>query len=161
MLPAVIDIEASGFGRESYPIEVGVVLPDGTCCCYLIKPDCDWTYWDCKAEQVHGIPRELLLEKGVDPRQVAMDLNDLLCGSKVYSDAWSFDLSWLGKLYNIAELTQLYNLESLRALMSEQQSELWHETKEMVIHDFNLKRHRASADAKILQETMRRLHLEI
>ncbi len=161
MLPAVIDIEASGFGRESYPIEVGVVLPDGKSFCYLIKPDCDWTHWDSKAEQVHGIPRDLLLEKGMDPYQVAVDLNDLLCGTKVYTDAWSFDLSWLGKLYNQAEVTQLYSLESMRALMSEQQSELWHETKESVIQEFNLKRHRASSDAKILQETLRRLNLEI
>ncbi len=161
MLPTVIDIEASGFGRESYPIEVGVVLPDGQCRCHLIKPDSDWTYWDCQAEKVHGIPRQLLLEKGVDLRQVAMDLNDLLGGTKVYTDAWSFDLSWLGKLYDSAEITQLYTLESLRALMSEQQSELWHETKEAVIQRFNLKRHRASADARILQETLRQLHLEI
>ncbi len=161
MLPAVIDIEASGFGRESYPIEVGVVLPDGKSCCYLIKPDSNWTYWDGEAEQVHGISRELLFQKGAEPRQVAMELNDLLGGTKVYTDAWSFDLSWLGKLYNIAEITQLYSLESLRSLMSERQSELWQETKDSVMQEFNLTRHRASADARILQETLRRLHLEI
>ncbi len=160
MLPAVIDIEASGFGRQSYPIEVGVVLPDGKCSCYLIKPDSDWTYWDCKAEKIHGIPRDLLLQKGIEPRQVATELNDMLCGTKVYTDAWSFDLSWLGKLYNIAETAQLYSLESMRILMSEQQSALWHETKEAVMQEFNLTRHRASADARILQETMRRLCME-
>ncbi len=161
MLPAVIDIEASGFGRESYPIEVGIVLPDGKCNCYLIKPASNWTYWDTKAELVHGITRELLMEKGLDPRQVATDLNDLLFGNKVYTDAWSHDLSWLGKLYDLTEVDQLYTLESLRVLMSEQQSAEWHQTKEMVIREYNLKRHRASADAKIIQETLRRLCLEI
>ena len=30
MTPIVIDVEASGFGKGSYPIEVGVVLPDGS-----------------------------------------------------------------------------------------------------------------------------------
>jgi len=27
--PGVLDMEASGFGRDSYPIEVGYVLPTG------------------------------------------------------------------------------------------------------------------------------------
>ena len=27
--PAILDIEASGFGRGSYPIEIGYYLPDG------------------------------------------------------------------------------------------------------------------------------------
>ena len=39
MAPIIIDIEASGFGRGSYPIEVGLVLPDGTPHCFLIAPD--------------------------------------------------------------------------------------------------------------------------
>ena len=29
-LPAVLDVEASGFGAGSYPIEVGIAMPDGT-----------------------------------------------------------------------------------------------------------------------------------
>jgi hypothetical protein len=161
VLPAVIDIEASGFGRDSYPIEVGVVLPNGKGSCYLIKPASSWTYWDSKAELVHGISRDILMEKGQDPRQVATDLNDLLLGSKVYTDAWSYDLSWLGKLYDLADVTQLYTLESLRKLMSEQQSAKWHQTKEQVMREFNLKRHRASSDAKIIQETLKKLRLEL
>ncbi len=158
MLPAVIDIEASGFGRESYPIEVGVALPNGKCSCYLIKPASCWTYWDSKAELVHGISRKILVDKGQDLRQVAMDLNDLLLGTKVYTDAWSYDLSWLGKLYHQAGITQLYTLESMRKLLSEQQSAQWHETKERVMCEYNLKRHRASSDAKIIQQTIKILH---
>ncbi len=161
MLPAVIDIEASGFGRESYPIEVGVALPNGKCRCYLIKPASCWTYWDSKAELVHGISRELLREKGQDLRQVALDLNDLLLGSKVYTDAWSYDLSWLGKLYQQADITQLYTLDSMRKLMTEQQSARWHETKDRVIREYNLKRHRASSDAKIIQQTLKILRSEV
>lgn len=160
MLPAVIDIEASGFGRESYPIEVGVALPDGKCSCYLIKPASGWIYWDSKAELVHGISRDLLLEKGMDLRLVAMKLNDLLLGSRVYTDAWSYDLSWLGKLYYQADVTQLYTLESLRKLLSEGQSDLWHQTKERVMREHNLKRHRASSDARIIQQTLKILLLE-
>ena len=35
--PAVLDIEASGFGVGSYPIEVGFVLPDGQSYCSLLR----------------------------------------------------------------------------------------------------------------------------
>jgi hypothetical protein len=153
----VIDIEASGFGRDSYPIEVGVVLPDGKAHCYLIKPPTPWTHWDPAAEQVHGISRELLLDNGMEPLQIAQSLNDLLLGVMVYTDAWSHDLSWLGKLYAMTETTQLFKLESLRSLLSEQQSARWHQTKEKVIAEFNLKRHRASTDARVIQETLGRV----
>lgn len=36
--PNNIDVEASGFGGESYPIEVGVALDDDTKYCALIQP---------------------------------------------------------------------------------------------------------------------------
>ncbi len=55
--PCVIDIEASGFGRNSYPIEVGYVLPDGRAGCMLVAPAPGWTHWDESAAQVHGITR--------------------------------------------------------------------------------------------------------
>lgn len=42
--PAVLDVEASGFGRYSYPIEVGYALPDGRVFCTLIRPEPHWTH---------------------------------------------------------------------------------------------------------------------
>lgn len=157
VLYTVIDIEASGFGRNSYPIEVGIVLPDGQAHCFLIKPPTQWSHWDHSAERVHEISRELLLHKGMEPQVVAQSLNDLLLGVTVYTDAWSHDLSWLGKLYDLAETTQLFRLESLRSLLSDQQSAQWHQTKDAVIAELNLKRHRASSDAKVIQETLGRI----
>ena len=50
--PIIIDIEASGFGAESYPIEIGVVLGDGAKYCSLIEPRPEWTHWDPAAETV-------------------------------------------------------------------------------------------------------------
>lgn len=38
MYPIIIDAEASGFGRDSYPIEVGVALGDASRHCYLVSP---------------------------------------------------------------------------------------------------------------------------
>jgi len=156
MLPTIIDIEASGFGRDSYPIEVGVILPDRQCFCHIIHPAAHWTFWDKDAEAVHGISRQLLLDKGEPPEEVADRLNHLLQGKKVYTDAWGHDISWIGKLYEVARMPQRFTLDSLRSLISEQQVRFWHSTKAQVIAELNLTRHRASTDAMILQETYRR-----
>ena len=63
-LPTVLDIEASGFGRGSYPIEVGIARADGSCCAFLIQPLDEWVHWDPKAELLHGISRERLMKEG-------------------------------------------------------------------------------------------------
>ncbi|MEJ1392572.1 MAG: hypothetical protein RPU34_17065, partial [Candidatus Sedimenticola sp. (ex Thyasira tokunagai)] len=70
-------------------------------------------------------------------------------------DAWGHDSSWLGKLYNAAGVSQEFRLESIRYLMSEQQTKSWHETKEQVLRELNLPRHRASSDALVIQETFK------
>lgn len=155
--PIIIDIEASGFGRGSYPIEIGLVLPDGTPHCFLVAPHRNWTYWEAEAEAVHGITRDVLTTHGRPIPEIAWRLNELLRGKTVYSDAWSFDLSWVGKLYEVAQEHQAFRIASLRDLLSQNQVLSWDRTKESVIQDLALKRHRASGDARILQETYRRL----
>ena len=102
--PVIIDLEASGFGRGSYPIEVGVALEDGRTRCFLIHPTPEWTHWDKEAEAMHGISRELLLSHGQPVRQVAEQLNELLLYKIVYSDAWGHDQSWLALLFDAAGL---------------------------------------------------------
>lgn len=154
--PIIIDVEASGFGAGSYPIEIGFILPDGTTSCFLIKPLDDWTHWDTSAEQIHGIQRESLGKLGRTVTEVAQLLNDQLAGCIVYSDGWSNDLSWLALLFECSGIPQRFRLESLRAILDEQQIERWHETKEQVQLELNLNRHRASADARILQLTFLR-----
>ena len=153
MLPCIIDLEASGFGAGSYPIEVGVVLADRTTHCFLIRPDAEWTHWNKQAEQVHGISREELLQYGRPIREVATCLNGLLDRQIIYTDAWGVDSSWLAKLYDAAGIIPLYRLETIRKILSEKQLNLWDQCKQKVVEELNLKRHRASADAKIIQRT--------
>ena len=43
-MPSIIDVEASGFGAASYPIEIGVVRYDGAKWCKLLRPLDDWTH---------------------------------------------------------------------------------------------------------------------
>jgi hypothetical protein len=155
--PAVLDIEASGFGRDSYPVEVGFVLPDGRSYCSLIHPAPGWTHWDASAERLHRIPRTMILAHGRSVTEVATQMNTQLRGQTVYCDGWAHDYSWLGVLFEAAGLTPSFRLDNLRALLSEREAAFWSILKSQVATEMRLQRHRASSDAKILQTTLMRL----
>jgi hypothetical protein len=155
--PTILDVEASGFGRSSYPIEVGFVLPDGQAYCTLIRPESHWTHWDTQAEATHHISRSLILERGLPVPEVAHQINSQLAGQTVYSDGWANDYSWLGALFDAANMTPSFKLENLRALLDEQQADQWHTVKAQVSSENGIQRHRASADARLLQLTLIRL----
>lgn len=156
-LPIVMDIEASGFGRGSYPIEIGVAFSDGGCDCMLVRPQPDWTHWDSEAESLHGLRREILLAHGHAPQLIARRLNKALAGKVVYCDAWGNDSSWLALLFEVAETPQLFRVESVIALLSPEQIDRWSTVKKMVIASSHFRRHRASNDACLIQETLRQL----
>ena len=156
-IPAVLDMEASGFGRASYPIEVGYALPDGQTFCTLIQPAPEWTHWDAAAEALHGIPRSAVLTRGRDVKEVARHLNEQLGGRTVYCDGWANDYSWLAALFDAAGTRAAFRLEHLRTLMTEREAADWHTTKEQVARDLRLQRHRASSDARVLQITLQRV----
>jgi hypothetical protein len=155
--PIVLDVEASGFGRQSYPIEVGFVLANGVGFCTLIKPEPAWTHWDAEAEKLHHIPRDLALARGLPTADVARLLNTQLSGRTVYSDGWVHDYSWISVLFDAAGTAPRFRLENLRALLQEDQAEHWHDVKQQVARELGAPRHRASADARLLQQTLLRL----
>lgn len=155
--PTVIDIEASGFGPKSYPIEVGFILPDGNTFCTLIRPEPNWTHWDPQAEKLHHIPREIAVQRGRSAAEVAHLLNVQLRGQTVYSDGWANDYSWMGALFDVADLSPHFKLENLRALLQENEANHWHEFKQQVALELGAQRHRASADARLLQLTLQRV----
>ncbi len=151
--PIILDIEASGFGAGSYPIEVGVALPDGSLHAWLIRPLGDWTHWKESAEQIHGISRERLQNEGLSLIQVASELNELLGGKTVYSDGWGVDRSWLARLFYEAGVLQRFKLDSIYTLLSEEQLEKWQKTREEVLNETGMVPHRAGTDALIIQKT--------
>ncbi|WP_416306422.1 hypothetical protein [Neptunicella sp. SCSIO 80796] len=151
--PIIIDIEASGFGADSYPIEVGVIMQDGDRYCRLIKPQPGWQHWDEKAQALHGIERDLLVNKGTSAHQVAMELNSLLAGKTVYSDGWVVDSPWLIKLHHDTQIAMQYRISSLEMILSEAQMQIWHHTRSSLQDNSTLPRHRASTDASIIQHT--------
>jgi hypothetical protein len=150
-LPPILDIEASGFGRGSYPIEVGFVAQDGTLFCGLVRPEPEWLHWDDAAEALHGISRELLLTHGRPARWMAEQINVRLSGQTVYCDGWGQDYSWLARLYDAAGLLPSFKLDDLRGLLSEPEAQRWRGVTEAVRQRQQLTRHRASSDARVLQ----------
>jgi hypothetical protein len=154
--PNIIDFEASGFGFESYPIEVGVVLSSGQKYCTLIKPASDWLYWDREAEKIHGLCVEDLHAHGKPISTVIRELNSFLGNTTLYSDGWVVDKPWLSKLYYRCGMTPSFFLSPLEIILKEDQMDIWSQTKMKVIADLALTRHRASTDALIIQETFAR-----
>ena len=153
----VIDIEASGFGRHSYPIEVGFVLPDGRARCMLIKPASDWTHWDEAAALVHGITRATLMAHGKSPLEVAQTLNTDLAGMVAYCDGWVHDYAWLAALFEEAGISPRFKLESVNRLLGDTQLSELDEARHGALQELGLNRHRASNDARALQLALLRV----
>jgi len=153
----VIDIEASGFGRHSYPIEVGYVRDDGQAWCSLIQPADDWLHWDASAEQVHGITRTSLLQHGRSVLEVARQLNDDLAGRTVYCDGWAHDYAWLNLLFEAAGLVPKFKLESVNHLLDDAGMARLDAERQQAFAALGIGRHRASSDARALQWALQQL----
>lgn len=153
LCPPIMDIEASGFGTLSYPIEVGVVKSDGESYCALIKPSPNWQHWNHDAEQIHGISRSTIEASGLCLRRVCQELNHFLADGQVFSDALTHDQWWLTKLFSSAELHQTFQLRAIEHILSEEQVGVWDLTKTEIEAQMGLIRHRASSDAFLIQQT--------
>jgi hypothetical protein len=155
--PPILDIEASGFGARSYPIEIGYVLADGRARCTLVRPAPHWTHWDEHAERVHGIVRPTLLQHGRDIAEVADQLNHDLAGQTVYCDGWAHDYPWLALLFDEAERSPQFRLESVARLLDDTRLARLDEVRRAAVTELGLARHRASNDARALQLALSRL----
>lgn len=100
----IIDIEASGLGFGTFPIEIAVInLTGDVSYSALIKPQSDWLdwNWDEMAEQVHNISWKMLQDDGLLAERVAKEVWDILAGCELYSDAPQQDLAWLEVLRDV------------------------------------------------------------
>ncbi|MDN3649732.1 hypothetical protein QWZ13_12500 [Reinekea marina] len=155
-LPAILDIEASGFGKGSYPIEIGVMTEAGRQHSWLIRPEDDWVHWREEAEALHGISREKLLKEGLPTSEIADKLNELFEGQMLYSDGWGFDSGWLNLLYYVSGRKMFFKLDTLPKILSEYQLEHWDQTKAEIEMHRELPDHRAGIDAFLIQETYKK-----
>ena len=156
-LPTVLDVEASGFGRGSYPIEIGFVEPAGALFCTLVQPAPEWLHWDPAAETLHGISRALLQRHGRPVDWVAAELNRRLAGQTVYCDGWAHDYPWLARLFDEAEQSPAFRLEDLRTLLTEGELACWDRSLHALRAELCPERHRASSDARLLQLCLQRV----
>jgi hypothetical protein len=155
--PAFIDFEASSLDLiASYPIEVGICMPDGTLHSWLIEPHVLWLDWSESAERVHGITRKRLEQEGTPVYEVAAALNELLTG-QIFCDAWTFDSFWLHRLFKTANVRPHFQLESISMLLDSEQIRHWSEFRQGVIGRLGLPVHRAANDAMILHKTWEEL----
>ncbi|MDX1300993.1 hypothetical protein [Photobacterium sp.] len=111
---ATLDFEASGLSDQSYPIEVGYSLPDGSGHSLLINPltaSDVWQHWDKYAEQeIHRISRKELELNGNQVVDVCQHLNIVLGKFEyVFCDS-QWDLFWLGRLYHSAHMRPSFTL---------------------------------------------------
>lgn len=149
---AVLDVEASGFGSASYPIEVGVALIIGTAVPIrlwdtLIRPPLEWSasgLWSAQSAEVHGISRDDVAE-GMSVADVCDRLNTLLHGAIVVTDAPSYDRDWLERLYVAAGKKQTFILHDFDLLSAN----LNHDEYRQFVYllDRSSPPHRAGADA--------------
>jgi hypothetical protein len=153
MPPIIIDIEASGFGKDGYPIEIGYVTSRGKPWCSLITPCDEWQHWSEVAEQLHHISRDILVVHGKSIQSITTHLNEAFLNQTVYSDGWLQDFTWLSCLFEMAKTAPHFKLEDLRTILTPYQQSIWHATKQSILNELQISRHRASADAQVLQMT--------
>lgn len=151
--PTIIDIEASGFGSYSYPIEIGVVKENGERFCALIRPEHDWEHWCKNAQSIHGISRSMIESAGRRPREICHHLNDFLGDTTIYSDAWTHDSPWLNRLFFAARINPRFHLSPIELITTEPQLMVWDDAKVKLARQLDIKRHRASCDAYLIQQT--------
>lgn len=155
--PIIIDFEASGLKQpDSYPIEVGVLKPNGDLYETLICPHESWDYWEFEAEAVHGIPRQIIKDCGKDIITVANELNEFIGEEKVYCDAVHWDWFWNQRLFQAASIRPTFNLLSLFNYITSRQMLYWENAKVVSIENFkenNIPLHRAGNDVQLIQDT--------
>ncbi len=149
---AFIDLEASGLGAKSWPVEVGWAFAQGDAKGMLIKPDNSWSddAWDPAAQRLHGLERSQLMHDGMSATAVCKTMNAALRDAEVYSDAPDWDGFWLFRLFSAGGVKQAFSLHDfgrfIRPLAGAREPDL-HQRAARIAP----RRHRAAADALFLR----------
>lgn len=148
MAPIVfLDLEASGLGQASWPIEAGWCFLTGKPSAMLIAPHEDWpdAAWDPAAEDLHGIDLKKLQRSGKPVGEVCNAMNEALKGARVFSDAPDWDGFWLYRLFSAAKARQQFQLCDFADLFENVSPERFRKAKEIAQKEAPHS-HRAAAD---------------
>lgn len=153
----VMDIEASGFGRDSYPIEIGIVMADGSEYQTLVRPESGWWHWEKSAQDVHGITRSDLFKYGRSVSQVGRDINQMCAGAVLYSDCWVHDSYWFRRLFDASHIAPLAQCKAMEYLLGDEQQQQYQTVKQQLASRLGLPMHRALNDAIVIQKALQTL----
>ncbi|MGE0408349.1 MAG: hypothetical protein AB7P23_03700 [Amphiplicatus sp.] len=154
---AFLDIEASGLGSRSWPVEAGWAFAEGGVSSTLIRPDPSWSddAWEEAAERLHGLDRARLEREGRRARDVCAEMNEALKDADVYSDAPDWDGFWLFRLFSACGVKQAFALKDYARLMrplieGKDEDEIMRRAARLAP-----RRHRAADDVRHLQTLYR------
>lgn len=119
-----MDLEASGLGPRSYPIEVAwKCAATGESDSFLINPESayGWNDWDPVAAEIHGISREELKEEGISVREACKRLNQFLGDREVISDALEFDYFWMRRLFEAGMMKPTFKMQGIDHVLEGEQ----------------------------------------
>ena len=109
-----LDLEASSLLPGGFPIEIAWVDETGYSETYLVRPADAWLdegndhpNWSWQSEQVHRIRLSTLMSEGVPHDVVARRAAEVLASpaAVVCSDGVQFDVGWLERLFQAADLS--------------------------------------------------------
>lgn len=150
----VIDFEASGLTRSSYPIEVGItngVINYSS----LIKPMIHWSHWNEEAESIHRITLDSIRSNGKDPLQVAIDMNSFLNTSIIYCDNIHWDRFWLNVLFSDNGLSPTFKILDIQDIIkTDLQLQRYEIKRNELYQSCVFQKHRALDDAKSIHAAL-------
>jgi hypothetical protein len=138
-----IDFEASGIAPDSYPIAIGIALPDSELYS-LIRPVRYWTHWSYDAQDMHGIERSTLFRQGTPARKLANRLNRLFAGLTLCCDNPA-DCFWFDVLFEAAGVESRVGIQPLEAWVGREAASA------IQLHLPSRKAHNAVQDARDMQ----------
>lgn len=112
----IIDVESTGLGVDSHPIEVGFLSLTGESDDFLINPLSveHWTHWDFNSQDIHGISRDECIRDGLSVFDAAVRLNNQLNGCLVISDYAGHDSNWIDMIFEEANIERLFRIIDIR-----------------------------------------------
>ncbi|WP_221798291.1 hypothetical protein [Oceanobacter mangrovi] len=84
--PQFIAVDGSSYEEEANPIAIAWSLPDGRIKTTLVQPDDGWDDWDYALEDIHGITRDTLYQRGETSWAIVRELENDLEQSYILTD---------------------------------------------------------------------------
>lgn len=84
--PHFVAVDASSWEEDAHPIAIAWSMTDGQIKTTLIQPDDGWDDWDYALEDIHGISRDTLYQRGETTWSVIRELENDLEQSYLFAD---------------------------------------------------------------------------